>query len=239
MLPEYLAVGATRRALARLACLQYERIVCVNPKIAETIASLGIPAERIDIMAAFLPPSRRRVPLPESLEQWFKAHDPVVSTALFFRPEYGVEILIRAIARIREQFPRLGCLIMGSGPDQMAAEMHIEDQGLTGSFRLQGDVDHDLCLAAIGQSALFVRPTFEDGDSISVREALALGVPVVASAVGTRPEGVHLFERGNAEALAAEMIRALSSKSAGNGPAPADPSRRLFEILENVSQCPI
>jgi hypothetical protein len=57
-------------------------------------------------------------------------------------------------------------------------------------------VNHDACLALMSACDVFLRPTLEDGDSISVREALALGVPVVASRVGARPAGAILFRPG-------------------------------------------
>jgi glycosyltransferase involved in cell wall biosynthesis len=74
---------------------------------------------------------------------------------------------------------------------------------------LAGDLDHDLCLSVMARSAVFIRPTFRDGDSISVREAVALGLPVVASNVGTRPESVLLFEAGDRDGLVACVERAL------------------------------
>jgi len=47
---------------------------------------------------------------------------------------------------------------------------------------------------------VFVRPTLADGDAVSVREALALGRVVVASAVGERPAAARLFPAGDAAA---------------------------------------
>jgi len=70
---------------------------------------------------------------------------------------------------------------------------------------LAGDLEHELCLALMSRSAVFVRPTFRDGDSISVREAVSLGVHVIASNVGTRPDGVLLFEPGDVNGLMARI----------------------------------
>jgi len=62
---------------------------------------------------------------------------------------------------------------------------------------LVGDVSHDTCLSLMAASDVFVRATLEDGDSVSVREALSLGVPVVASSTAMRPAGAILFQTGN------------------------------------------
>jgi glycogen synthase len=60
----------------------------------------------------------------------------------------------------------------------------------------------------------FVRPTTADGDSVSVREALALGVPCVASDVAPRPAGTVTFPSGDARALVEALSQALVAKPA-------------------------
>ena len=98
---------------------------------------------------------------------------------------------------------------MGSGEDRERALELVEQQRLKETVFLAGDLDHDLCLSLIAHSSVFVRPTFRDGDSISVREAISLGVPVVASSVGTRPEDTLLFEVGDLDGLVAQIQRAV------------------------------
>ena len=71
-------------------------------------------------------------------------------------------------------------------------------------------MDHEACLALISACDVFLRPTLEDGDSISVREALSLGVPVVASRVGTRPAGAILFQPGDVEEMVAKIELAMA-----------------------------
>ena len=86
------------------------------------------------------------------------------------------------------------------------------------------------------RSDLFVRPTLADGDASSVREALALGVPVVASDVGHRPPGIALFRRGDLDGL----VEAIAGALRGRAPAgvrtsdPGDALRRLLETYRAV-----
>jgi len=96
-----------------------------------------------------------------------------------------------------------------------------------------GDVNHDTCLALMSASDVFVRPTLEDGDSISVREALALGVPVVASDIGTRPAGAILFQRGDVGEMLSKVELAMAAKRDPKVPA-ADCMNRLMEIYQQV-----
>jgi glycosyltransferase involved in cell wall biosynthesis len=212
--PEYLRNASShRRRLTLLAALQFNRIVCVNDEIAGTMIGLGVESRKLEILPAFLP-QRSGVPagIPKDTEAWMRAHRPVLSTALTFRPEYGFDVLVRALKQLKARYPGVGCVVMGNGEDRAAVEKTVKDDGLSAVVRLLGDVDHDLCLTLMSRSDVFVRPTFRDGDSISVREAVALGVPVVASNVGTRPGEVRLFEAGDAAGLCQQVESALKSE---------------------------
>jgi glycogen synthase len=211
MVPDYLREGiAWRRLLARLAGVMYDRIVCVNQEIADTLASIGIPRNQLEIKPAFLPVPPTEATIPEDVERWIDRHPQLLSVTLSFRPEYGFELLIEAVSRMRDRYPQLGCLVMGTGQQRAEAEVLVREHGLGDSVFLAGNLDHDVCLAAISRSTVFVRPTFRDGDSISVREAMSLGIPVVASNTGTRPEGTLLFEAGDLNGLISQTERALS-----------------------------
>ena len=61
---------------------------------------------------------------------------------------------------------------------------------------------------------VYVRPTFADGDSVSVREAVALGRTVVATSVGTRPREAILVPPGDPAALAAALLQAAEARPA-------------------------
>ena len=99
---------------------------------------------------------------------------------------------------------------------------------------LLGDVNHDTCLALMSASDVFVRSTLADGDSTSVREALSLGVPVVASRIGTRPAGAILFQPGDVGEMLSKVELAMAMKRDGEVPA-ADCMDRLMEIYQHVT----
>jgi glycosyltransferase involved in cell wall biosynthesis len=61
-------------------------------------------------------------------------------------------------------------------------------------------------------SNIVLRPTFTDGDSLVVREALSVGTCVIASDIVERPVGTILFECGNFEQLAMKILENLSSR---------------------------
>ena len=204
--PGYIRRGRNRRRLAlRLICMLYTRVVAVNAEIAAAVASLGVPEDRVTIAPAFLPVEAPQVEAPREIESWMARHSPVIASAMFFRPEYGFELLAEAAGILRETHPAIGCLVMGCGEDRERARALIERRGLEDTILLAGDLAHELCLALMKRSSAFVRPSLKDGDSISVREAVSLGIPVVASRVGTRPEGVLLFEPGDVQGLVEKL----------------------------------
>lgn len=211
MAPQYVssATGAHRSFLAK-TCRLYQRMVCVSPEIAAAVASLGVSEHRIQVTPAFIGSEPAPVTLDPQLAAWIEQRQPLLSTALFFRPEYGFDLLIDAVARLRERHPDIGCVVMGSGEDFQKARARVAEAELEDHVLLAGDLDHDTCLALMSASDVFVRPTLEDGDSISVREALELKVPVVASRVGTRPPGAILFHPGDVEDLLSQLEFALA-----------------------------
>ena len=187
----------------------------------------------MEVLPAFLKAERPEVSPESGLLPWIGRHRPLFSTVLFFRPEYGFDLLVAALTRLSRLYPSLGCLVMGSGEQRAEAEERVREAGLEESILLLGDVNHDACLALMSVCDVFLRPTREDGDSISVREALSLGVPVVASRVGTRPAGAILFHPGDVEEMVCKVELALASKK-GSQPQAAGCMERLLEIYRQV-----
>lgn len=214
MMPDYVLTRSLWRGkLAGFVCRLYSRVVCVGPALRDAAVSVGTPIERTEIAPAYRAGESPEAPLDPRLFAWIERHRPLLSTTLFFRPEYGFELLVEGIARLRRQYPALGCLVMGSGEQSVEASKRVRDAGLANDVLLLGDVDHDTCLALMRRSDVFVRATLEDGDSISVREALALGVPVVASRVGSRPPGTILFHPGDVEDMLSKVDLAWTGVS--------------------------
>ncbi len=231
--PDYLRRPAGR-LLASLACSRYARVLCVSYEIREAVLSLGVAPARTEVLPAYLQSSQARSSLDGRLLEWAARHRPLLSTALFFRPEYGFDLLLCALARLRQRHNSLGCLVIGSGEQRAQAEKRIREEGMEDHVLLAGDLDHDVCLALISASHVFVRPTLTDGDSISVREAIALGVPVVASNSCRRPSGVLVFEVGNVEDFTAKMELALVRPRREPQPV-ADGADRLTQIYRQVA----
>ena len=116
----------------------------------------------------------------------------------------------------------------------------FEHAALAGDLVQAGQLPHATVLAAMRRLDVFVRPTYFDGDASSVREALALGVPVVASDTDFRPEGVLVFRRGDVDALSEALRLALADAPRRSVSAPSEAGSwpRLLQIYDGLAGVP-
>jgi glycosyltransferase involved in cell wall biosynthesis len=104
-------------------------------------------------------------------------------------------------------------VVIGSGQLEAELRNQIKAKSYAGHILLCGDLPHATTLQAIARSDLMLRTTLYDGDSISVREALHLGTPVIATDNGMRPEGVRLIPPSNPSALHRAIQETLAAPS--------------------------
>jgi len=229
--PDYIR-GASGwiRFLMRSSLFAGGRAIVVNAEIQRALEELGVPKQRTVVLAACAL-EEMATALPQEIEAFRLRSSPFVSATVFFEPEYGAALLIEAMAKIRKRRPDLGIVLMGSGPGEERIRELVQVTGMERNCLLAGDLPHPVCLKVMAASSLFIRPAHFDGDSISVREALALGIPVVASDAGQRPAGVNLFRRRDVHDLAKQVERVLGGL-AENRP----PSRRDLPLSEPVQR---
>lgn len=222
MSPAYLGDRSFGQYLAWITTKFYRHIIAVSSEIKDALRLLPVAEARIEILPAFFPPAAASLELPATFELWFRTHHPVISTALFFRPEYGFDLCMHAMSELRRKHPHLGCVVMGDSESR--------PEGLPEHVFATGDVSHDACLALIARSDIYVRPTFADGDAMSVREAIALGTRVVASDVVSRPAGILCFKTGDASDLALKIDSLLPAARRPPAEPGSNPFHRLMEL---------
>jgi glycosyltransferase involved in cell wall biosynthesis len=149
-------------------------------------------------------------------------------------PVYGAEPLLRAFARVHARNPRARLALYGPGTAALGETVRRLCGSGSPAVKLFGEVYRPEALALVARSDVFVRPTLADGDSVSVREAVALGRAVVATSVGTRPREARLVAAGDAEALAQGLVAAAADRPALRVAEPAgdDCVDRLLELYE-------
>jgi glycosyltransferase involved in cell wall biosynthesis len=126
----------------------------------------------------------------------------------------GVEDLIRALPLIRDEVPGVVALFIGEGPERGRLEKLAEELGIRDAARFLGrkphlDMPGFLCS---GEVAIF--PSRMEATSVAALEAMACGLPVVATRVGGLPEIVNeevgtLVPPASPQALARGVVRLL------------------------------
>jgi L-malate glycosyltransferase len=129
-----------------------------------------------------------------------------------FRPVKRVLDVVRVFAGVHRELPST-LVLVGDGPDRDAAEQEADRLGLQRDVRFLGKVDH---VADILRGCdLFLLPSQTESFGLAALEAMACGVPVVASAVGGLPEVVRegetgfLTPTGDVPAMVAAALRVL------------------------------
>lgn len=205
--PALLERSTSTARLAWLACAGYARILCANGEIRAALERCGVEADRLQVLPAFVAAGLEPGQPPAAATTARTRSSLLLAAALAPGAQYGADVLLDALARAEGA----ACLIYGPGTADPAMAAALAARGLGDRVILLGEIDHPASLAVVALADAFIRPTRADGDSISVREALALGVRVIASDAGHRPSGVIRFPAGDAAALADAIRTALSS----------------------------
>jgi glycosyltransferase involved in cell wall biosynthesis len=152
----------------------------------------------------------------------------------------GATYLISAVSLLRKSFPDCKLLIVGDGPERKRLEMQVLAQGLKDSVIFAGSVPKESLPYFFAAADVFVLPSIVDrsGDTeglgVVLLEAIASGVPVVASNVGGVPDIVHdrktglLVPEKNPEAIANAVLELFKS--------PWEAKSLSKEALQHVSK---
>jgi glycosyltransferase involved in cell wall biosynthesis len=218
------AAGIDRRLGARfLARLPNVRWIAVSETVRGQLLARGICAKRIAVIPAFLAPAKEDsgpVALPRSLQDFLAAHEPVLSIYgskydfVDGLDLYGFDMAIEALASLKLDFPRSGLVVCVPGDFRREYQDQLRERairlGCLGEvlFLEEGLPDGSELWR---RSSVHLRPTVTDGDSVAVREALGLGVAVVASDAVARPQGCILFPNRNLDSFVDGIKSALAS----------------------------
>lgn len=195
-----------------------KHIIAVSREIKwRLVEQDGVPYDRVSVIMNAVSPA--------PLQALIKAPDlpgvpeasALVGVVTRLQPEKGVAYFIEAAAAILQRLPRVHFLIIGDGPRRRALQMYAEQLGIQKHVHFLGfRLDARAIVASLD---VLVVPSLSEGTPLVTLEAMAAGVPVVASAVGGIPEQVKhegeglLVPPGNALALGEAILRLLANPS--------------------------
>ncbi|MGZ3430323.1 MAG: glycosyltransferase family 4 protein [Isosphaeraceae bacterium] len=174
-------------------CKQADAFVAISREIARELSEGGYEPARIHALP-------NGVPVPESAWQrrpgWRTAPRAVFVGRL--APEKGLKTLIDAWPAVRTAHPGARLTLIGEGPERPALVVQARSLGLTlgpdQAVEIPGAVAD--VTAALRDADLFVLPSKEEGMSIALLEAMALGIPLVASSIPGNRRLVSDFKHG-------------------------------------------
>ncbi len=190
------------------------QIVTVSPSLQQTLAAyFPAFADKISVIAngiapAFFAAGERRD---------YAAAPPRFLYAGNLLPGKGVQVILEAAAALSETDWLLD--IVGDGPEREKLEIFCQANDLSGKVRFHGAVAPERMPEFMAKADVFVFASFAEGRPNVVLEAMAAGLPVLASSIPAvqdlitpGKEGL-LFPPGDARQLAVQMTQLLSSSA--------------------------
>ena len=203
------------RALAqRLLLRRVDAAFAVSEQLkSDLVRELRIPADRIEVLHNGVDIARFQR-LPVRAPAGDAARVLVIGSVGRLAAVKNYALLLHAMARLPAA-PACRLILIGEGPEKTALRQLAAQLGLEARVEFSGHREDVPQL--LEQLDLFVLPSLSEGMSNTVLEAMAAGLPVLASDVGGNRELIAsdqtgvLFPSGDVAALAGELLRLLGS----------------------------
>lgn len=179
-------IGFLRRLVQQVFIRRYSRVVTLNQQMASDFAcECRLSPEHIRIITNGVD-VKHFSPREDRLGLRTRFGVPtdrfVVGTVARLDPVKNQEMIIRALHRLKAHSARPFCLLVGEGAHRPLLEAQIKTLGLAEDVRLLGYNDQIPML--LNCMDLYIQSSFYEGFSNTVLEAMACGVPVLATRVG-------------------------------------------------------
>jgi glycosyltransferase involved in cell wall biosynthesis len=186
--------GRSAHLVSRLIYRRARRVIAVSSPIRGRLIERGVRPETISLVPNSVIPAPDTRPDPSGALPDGWREGPLVGAVARMQPEKGIVNLLKAAARVSSSCPAARFLVVGDGP--LREELHsLADRlGLGERVRFLGHRADARVL--IGLLDVLVVPSLTEGTPLTVLEAMAVGVPIVASAVGGIPDQVRHGKEG-------------------------------------------
>lgn len=187
----------------RNQCYKADAVIGPSPIIHRELIAAGYPRDRAHYLPNAVPLPKRpsaeiktasRTALADAHPLMSAGEAPVALYAGRLHEAKGLADLVNAWAIVSERRPDARLWLAGEGPLRDALFRQVADLGLDGRVVLCGAFDAvDELLAA---ADTFVLPSYEEGMSLALLEAMAAGVPVIASDIPANRELIEPDRNG-------------------------------------------
>jgi glycosyltransferase involved in cell wall biosynthesis len=188
------------------------RLVTVSESSKRDItAQMGVPADRLHVVPVGVDPTIFH-PLPHVA----RVPGRLMTTASADVPMKGLTPLLEALAKVRTERPDAHLVVIGRPKERSRIPALVDRLGLAGAVEFVSGVSTERIVELYAETEVACVPSLYEGFSLPAVEAMACGVPLVATTGGAVPEvvGRHdetglLVPPGDPSALAAGILRAL------------------------------
>jgi glycosyltransferase involved in cell wall biosynthesis len=214
---------------------RFTAVRVVNKHTAETLASWGVDRRKLAVVPSVYLDHRMftsldAVTTPKQFDLGFCAR---------LVPNKGLDQVLRALAKV----PHVTLLVIGDGPERAASEKLAQQLDISERVEFRGwlETQEDV-LGTLATSKIFVMNSLSEGNPRIAIEAMAAGLPIIATKVGIMPDVViegknGMFTTGEPGDLVAKIIHMLANPalltSMGNE---AKAVRERFERLGLIAK---
>jgi glycosyltransferase involved in cell wall biosynthesis len=220
----------TRRAWKRFTLRRWYGFLDMQTRVARRLPRLITVSEssRRDIVAQMnVPPDRLHVVPVGADPDVFRPRPDVrrvpgriMTTASADVPMKGLPALLEALAKVRTERDDPNLVVIGKPKGKSAIPALIDRLGLSRAVTFENGVTTERIVELYAEAELAAVPSLYEGFSLPAVEAMACGVPIVATTGGALPEVVGrdgdtglLVPPGDASALATTILRALDDEA--------------------------
>jgi glycosyltransferase involved in cell wall biosynthesis len=204
-----------RHSFSRWVYRQVDGFLAASGAIRDVLIKDGIPSDRIVVVHDGIDVARiAHLPAVDLHQEYWLPHGaPVAINIAALVDHKGQKYLVEAMADVCRAMPDAHLIIFGEGPLRAALERQVHERGLDKHVLLPGFRDDVLSLAK--SADLFVMSSITEGLGSTVLDAMAMGLPVVATCAGGLPEAVVDGETGllvpvaHPQALAGGILQLL------------------------------
>lgn len=170
----------------------YDRVITISQGIAEVLLAEGLPSQKLICVHSAVDVEAYQSACDEAhFRQAFDLGEegPVVAMVAQLIPRKGHRLMLEAMPRLLQRFPRLKLLIFGRGPLHDELAQTIERMGLQDRVNLVGFYEE--LTPILPCFDILSHPALMEGLGIALLQAASAGVPIVASRAGGMPEAVE------------------------------------------------
>ena len=171
-------------------------IIVVSSEIKNQLVSKGVSAEKIHVISSGVNikeyGDNNRISVFDQKKILFMGR---------LRKMKGVNVLIESMAIVLKKFPNLNLILMGEGPERENLERLVTNLGIKSNVIFTGYLYDESKIQMMKSSTIFVMPSIDseqegEGRPKAIIEAMAMGLPIIASDVGGISEFIRHMGNG-------------------------------------------